>query len=277
MPLNAINFGHLYQLQMKAAGGREKPTSVWDKRAANLHNEPIESPYSRAFIANMDLTACRSLLDMGCGSGAIGLALAPQLEQVIGVDYSAGMLSAFRANAKARQLDNVLTIERAWEEDWQDIPMCDVVVASRSTAVMDMADALHKLDSKARKRVYLTNLVGGSFMSAELLTALGRKVYPQPDYIYILNILYQMGRQPRLDYIEARGRLAGTKSFAEFLAKASSSLGELTDQEQARLSDWYHAHPQRAARGGEGFKWAFISWETDAYAIKIKLPRVKQC
>lgn len=258
MTINAIDFGQLYRAHMAAAGGREKPAADWDARASSMKTLS-ESPYTKDFVACMNLEGCDSLLDMGCGTGAIGLALAPVLKQVVGVDYSAGMLAEFTNNARAMGLTNSSVMQCAWEDDWQYLPVCDLVVASRSTTVMDMADALQKLDSKARKRVYLTNLVGGSFIDPGLLQAIGRQGYSRPDYIYILNILYQMGRHPRLDYIAAKGRLAGTQDFAEFLAKATFSLGELTLDEQARMADWYYVDPERAERGGEGFKWAFIS------------------
>jgi SAM-dependent methyltransferase len=262
MTINAIDFGQLYRDHMAAAGGREKPPSAWDARAAEMNKTAGASLYTHEFTRRMNLDGCETLLDMGCGTGAIGLALAPQLKQVVGVDYSAGMLEVFTENARTAGAQNVGAIQCAWEDDWADLPVCDLVVASRSTTVMDIADALQKLDSKARRRVYLTNLVGGSFIDPGLLEAIGRKTCLIPDYIYILNILHQMGRHPRLDYIEARGRLAGTKSFEDFLAKVVVSLGELTDLEQARLSDWYYADLDRAERGGEGFKWAFVSWET---------------
>lgn len=262
MTITAIDFGALYRSHMAAAGGREKPASAWDARAAGMQKHSSASSYITDFINGMDLGNCQSLLDMGCGTGAIGLALAPQFEKVIGVDYSAGMLEVFQDNARVQGHNHTQTIQRAWEDNWDDLPQCDLVVASRSTAVMDMAGALQKLDSKALQRVYLTNLVGGSFIDRGLMKAIGRMQYPIPDYIYIVNILYQMGRHPRLDYIEARGRMAGTASFDEFLTKASFSLGELTAVEQEKMSDWYHADPERASRGGEGFRWAFVSWDT---------------
>lgn len=263
MTYTSIDFGHLYRNQMAQAGGKEKPASAWDARAEEMQNRPSDSHYTRAFIELTDTSNCNTLLDMGCGTGTIGLVLAPQMQQVIGMDYSAGMLRAFEANAREQGLGNTCTIQRAWEDSWDDTPKCDLVIASRSTTVMDMADALEKLDRTANKRVCLTNLVGGSFIDRGLVEALGRQVRSIPDYIFILNILYQMGRHPRLDYIEARGRLAGAANVDEFISKAEFSLGPLTATEKQRATDWYHTDPERAERGGEGFKWAFVSWDTN--------------
>lgn len=257
-----IDFGQLYREHMAAAGGREKPPEAWDARAAEMGRLTLDSTYTRAFVERMDLSGAATLLDVGCGSGTIALALADRMERVYGLDYSRGMLAALMENAAARQLGNVEPIRLAWEDDWSGVPACDLVVASRSSSVMDMADALAKLDAKAKRRVYLTSLVGGQFIDAGILECLGRSRPPLPDYIYILNILYRMGRQPRVDYIENDSRLADTESFDAFVRKLKQSMGELSEAERARLAAWYAADPERARRGGAPFRWAFISWDT---------------
>lgn len=256
-----IDFGALYREHMRVAGGREKPPEEWDARAPAMKEHSGDGSYVRAFLQRMDLTGCDTLLDVGCGTGAIGLALANQMKRVYGLDYSRGMLAALMENAAALGLDNVAPIRRAWEDDWSDVPVCDVVVASRSTTVMDMADALAKLDAKAKKRVYLTNMVGGRFIDAEVAELLGRVRPPLPDYIYIVNILHRMGRHPRLDYIENDNRLAGAENFDEFARKVAFSLGGLSEEERARLMAWFDADPARGRRGGAPFRWAFIAWE----------------
>lgn len=48
-----------------------------------------------------------TVLDLGCGTGAIGLALADDADQVVGRDISDGMLEAARQKAEVRGLTNV--------------------------------------------------------------------------------------------------------------------------------------------------------------------------
>lgn len=259
-----IDFGQLYRTHMAAAGGREKPPEEWDARAETMSALIGQSRYVEEFIARVDLTGCATLLDVGCGTGAIALALAPRLQRVYGLDYSTGMLEVMMRDARARGHDHVVPIRRAWEDDWSDVPACDIVTASRSTTVMDMADALAKLDAKATRRVYLTSLVGGRFIDAEVAELLGRSRPPLPDYIYIVNILYRMGRHPRLDYIENDNRLAGTEDFDAFARKIAFSHGDIDEAGRARLRRWYDADPERARRGGAPFRWAFIHWETSS-------------
>ncbi len=172
-----IDFGQLYRDHMAAAGGREKPPEAWDARAAEMGRLTLDSTYTRAFVERMDLSGAASLLDVGCGSGAIALALADRMERVYGLDYSRGMLAALMENAAARQLANVEPIRLAWEDDWSGVPACDLVVASRSSRVMDMADALAKLDAKAKQRQKLSQC------HIAVVWLLGRIIPPFADLV----------------------------------------------------------------------------------------------
>ena len=90
------------------------------------------------------------------------------------------MLHVAARRAAALKADNVHWIQRAWEEDWSDLPRCDIAVASRSTLVADMRQAMSKLNNQARLRVYTTHLVRNSFVSPAIQRAAGREVNALP-------------------------------------------------------------------------------------------------
>ncbi|THF63953.1 class I SAM-dependent methyltransferase [Pseudothauera nasutitermitis] len=259
MSLAAIDFGRLYRDHLAAAKRNPKPASVWDARAAELGRKALKSRYVDEFIGRMDLAGARTLLDVGCGPGTICLPLAGRLERVIGLDFSRGMLDALQENAAGLELDNVEALQLAWEDDWAAVPACDIVVASRSTTVADLEVALHKLNDKAKRRVYLTHLVGGRFIDDAVIEAVGRDLPALPDYIYAVNILHGMGIHPRLDYIASEGRLTGATDFDEFAAHVAWALGELSAAERERLHAWYLRQP--APSLGAPMRWAFISWD----------------
>ena len=260
MSPDRIDFAALYREHMGRAGRREKEPGDWDGRAKTMSEGIFTGAYAEEFVKRLDLSGCATLLDVGCGPGTIALTVAHRLERVYGLDYSPGMLDAFVENARQRGISNATPILRAWEDDWTDVPECDVVVASRSTQVADLAVALDKLHGHARRRVYLTHLVGGRFVDAEILEVLGRTDEPLPDYLYVVGVLHQRGIHPRLDYLEGENRLRRCRDFADCLRKVTWSLGELTPAEVERLRSYYERHADRLGRTPR--RWALVSWET---------------
>lgn len=265
MIIDDINFSQLYRDHMKQAGRVAKPASSWDSRAEKMAENCAnpQDEYLIKFLALMDLNGAKTLLDIGCGPGTICLSVANRLEHVYGLDYSRGMLNVAQRRADSQGLKNVTLIEKAWDDNWDDVPECDIVVASRSTLVADMESALKKLRSKAKMRVYTTHTVSPHFMDAKILDALGRKDAGLPNYIYPLNILHQMGIHPRLEYIHSRNCQAKTENYEEFEKSVSWSLGTLSEEEQQRLQRYYQEKKER----GEPVislirSWAFISWDT---------------
>jgi SAM-dependent methyltransferase len=259
--IDEIDFGRLYREHLAACARTPKTASAWDGRAGDAHRGQRRSHYAGAFIARMDLGDATTLLDVGCGPGTIGLPLAERLDRVYGLDFSRTMLDALLANAAARGLANVEALHLAWEDDWARVPECDIVVASRSTQVADMAAALAKLDAKARRRVYLTHRAGNRSVLPEVLALLGRRRVPPPDYIYIVNILHGMGIQPRLDYIEGDGRPLDATDCDDFVRSIAWSLGDLSAEDASQLRAWYERHKPASAFVPSPLRWAFVSWE----------------
>ncbi len=264
MSIDAIDFGQLYREHMARAARREKRTTDWDARAQDMSLGVFTGVYVEGFVARLDLTGCETLLDVGCGPGTIALTVAPRLTHVVGIDFSPGMVDAFLEQARVRGVTNASALCRAWEEPWDDVPRCDVVVASRSSQVADLEAALLKMHAHARRRVYLTHKVGGRFLDDAVYDALGRADEPLPDYIYVVNILYRHGIHPRIDYLEGENRLERVRDADDCVRRVEWSIGPLTSEEGERLRRYYD---QRGGRlGGTPMRWALISWEKGADA-----------
>ncbi len=259
MNLSDIDFAELYRRQMQLANRQEKTPEYWDGRAPAMRERLSDSQYVRQFVAALDLTDCATLLDVGCGPGTIALTVAPRLDRVYGLDYSPGMLAAFAEEARARGLTAVTPILRAWDDDWNDVPTCDVVVASRSTAVPDLEAAVLRLDSKARKRVYMSYPADGRLPGDEVRRAIGRGDASSPDYLCAVGILHHLGLHPTLGYLTTENRFARCADFGGFLAKATELLGALSPEEERRLETFFRETGDRGRQ--EATRWALFSWE----------------
>ena len=237
MSLQDIDFAERYRAHVRRAGRPERSPAYWDRRAARMRAGVFRSEYARQFVDRMRLEGCRTLLDVGCGPGTIGLSVASRLSHVYGLDYSPGMLASFAEEARARRFGHVTTILRAWEDDWTDVPVCDIVVASRATAVRDFEAVAKKLCARAHRRVYVTYPAHGHFVGDDICRYLGRSFEPLPDYLDVLGILHHLGLDPALAFIGDANRFAGLADADDFIAKVRDLVGDLTDDEAAAARD----------------------------------------
>lgn len=256
--MSAIDYARRYREEVLRSNRPEREPCYWDTRARAMSERVFQSEYAAQFIARMDLTGCETVLDVGCGPGTIGVSIASKLTHVYGLDYSEGMLAAFRDHAARRGLTNVTPILRAWDDDWSDVPVCDVVVASRATAVRDFERAALKLASKAKRRVYLTYPAHGRFIGDDIARALGRPSEPLPDSDCVLGVLHQLGLPARLDYVTDANPFDGRATFDAFAEKARALLGNLAAGDSETLREYFNAH--RDALGRQKMVWAFIQW-----------------
>ena len=217
----------------------------------------MKSAYAQDFLSRVDFSGASTLLDFACGAGALSIAAADKLERIYGYNFSPKMLEFARENAQIYGAKNIKFAQKAFEDDWSDVPACDVVFASRCLEVDDLKAALKKLLSKTKKALYITFKVGGSFVDGDILDAIGREVEQKPGFVYLLNILFQMGYLPSLGYIKAQCHGGGAKSAEEFVQKTRWMLGgELSGTEEARLAEYFNSGKYEPKR--DFMHWAFV-------------------
>lgn len=262
--LEAIDFSKLYFIQRRASSTKNKGAKAWDERASGMNEKIHVGSYNEELERKIDFSNASTLLDVGCGPGTFALRFASYVKEVFAFDFSPIMLDILRVNAQARGIDNITSLNLDIEGDWSNIPICDVVLASRCLEVDDLKKALKNLDAHAKQAVYLTFKVGKSYLSEDLLHALGKEIVPRPDYMYVLNILHSMGILATLDFIFPQEKVCCEKesNVEEFIQAIQWSLGEISEEERMRGREYFKACCTKGVTPTlRDNRWALISWK----------------
>lgn len=128
------------------------PTELFRRRGEGVLVAPPTITSERALEA---LPAGGTVLDVGVGGGAMSLPLSRRAGLIVGVDTSAGMLEAFRANAISVGVE-VRTVLGAWPDVAAEAGTADVAVAGHiAYNVEDLEGFARTLGAHARHRVLL--------------------------------------------------------------------------------------------------------------------------
>lgn len=96
----------------------------FDNVAADWESKPSRVQTAKSSVDNIkeviDLKPDFKILDYGCGTGLIGFGLSTETNEVIGMDYSAGMVEKFNVKAKELGFTNISAIQHNINE--QDLP-----------------------------------------------------------------------------------------------------------------------------------------------------------
>lgn len=261
MKYEDIDFNKLYIEQKHLSSFKTKGKEAWNKKAHSMNKRVHESIYNEQFLSLIDLSDINTILDVGCGVGNLSLKLAVNVKEVNSLDYSPVMLKILEENAKEKKIENINIINKSWYDSWDEVPSTDLVIASRSMEVKDMKEALIKLNNKANKKVVLTYKKGGSFVSKEILEVLQRDIVKKPDYIYLINILYSLGINASVEFIQSEGRSTIYTSKEKFIESVSWSIDGLTTNEINRLEKYYELLDKSKKNEKDFVYWAVISWD----------------
>jgi SAM-dependent methyltransferase len=109
----------------------EEHAARFDEKAADYDDDA--TPEYRACVSlvvdHADPDPDDVVVDLGCGTGAVGLRLAADADRVVGRDISEGMMERARRKAAERGLDDVTVGEGTFREPNYDGP-ADVVVSN---------------------------------------------------------------------------------------------------------------------------------------------------
>jgi len=198
--IHGIDWNKMWMEAMENASMRTRRgdmTEFWDKRARRFCQSIKDDERPAQIISKLDIDPKCTVLDIGAGPGTLTIPLAKIVKHVTVVEPSGGMLACLEENAANEGLENITCINRKWEDvhPGEELDEYDVVIASYSLSMMDMATALLKMNTVARQSVHLFTFAGDRMWDyTELWPKLhGEEYRAGPDYIYLYNILYQIG------------------------------------------------------------------------------------
>ncbi|CAD7288323.1 hypothetical protein LMG7974_00946 [Campylobacter majalis] len=258
--IDSIDFNELYKAQRDLSLSSVKTQDDWDKKAPSFNESALKSTYADEFLNLVNLHGVSSVLDFACGAGALSLKVAKLVDRVYAYDYSEQMLYFLNQNAKNEEIKNIKTEQKAFEDSWDEVPICDVVFASRCLEVDDLKAVVSKLISKAKRSVYMSFKVQKSFVEKEILTAINRKVQAKPNFIYLINILVGMGYLPRVEYIYSPNC---SKILCEddLMQKVQWSLNDTLNKDEIKALKEYYQSGKKAYEAP--MIWAFIAIDLD--------------
>lgn len=206
--LNACDWNEEWK-ELQKSRRRADDSAYWDKRAKTFTTKDYPGSYTDTFLNRAAILPGESVLDMGCGTGALSIPLAEQGHPVLACDFSQGMLDRMNEEISRLGIQGITSKILSWSDDWaaHGIPekSVDVAIASRSIAADDMREALLKLNSAAKRRVHITLTTGSSpRINERILTELGLQAVLGRDHLYAFNILTHEGFFPEVSYISSK-------------------------------------------------------------------------
>jgi len=208
----------------------------WEKRSPSFAEHAGKTRYPNEFLKLMRLAPDYTVLDMGCGGGALAIPLAAKVKKVTAVDFSPSMLAIIAGICSERNITNIETIFGEWDSDWDalGIGKYDIAIASRSLRAENSAPYIRKLANAARCQVFISAPEGNGPLDTKLLEFAGRDTSIKSDYRHLMDVLKGMGIRAELSFIE-ENHINRWQSFEEAAEAQKWMFFGATRQEEEKM------------------------------------------
>ena len=136
----------------------DQEAANWDQVSGRVE---VASDIAQSMIKKITLTPDMDVLDFGCGTGLLTLALQPYVRSITGVDSSPGMLDVFKTKIKEQHLSNV-------KANYLDLDKGEVLTGSYHLIVSSMTLHHIKNISPLLNQFYSILLQSGLLAIADL-------------------------------------------------------------------------------------------------------------
>ena len=251
---------------------------LWDKRADSFtkrinrvkEGEPRDKDdYISKMLDRIEVKPDWTVLDIGCGPGTLTIPLAQKTKSVTALDISSEMLKNLKFNAEKIGLNNIIYLNSSWQDAFASGQAVkhDVVVASRSLMSGDMKTALSYIITIADRAAYLTFPIIHLPFDFEVYKAIGRDKKNHPPYIYLANMLYQMGVNANVEILYSKV-VVRFSSVEDAIKHVQWRTDPFTPDEQKKLQAFleekFAAQKDSPVFTHEGKSvWALIWWRKE--------------
>ncbi len=213
-----------------------------------------------------------TLLDIGAGTGALTIPLAKKVKKVLSIEPSAGMLDYLKNAALKENLANIEFINNTWE-DAKISEQYDMVICSHALYFMpDIKKSLQRMIDVTGKYLFLMIVAhNNNDRYGDIWKIVkGTSYKPGPDYIYIYNLLRELGWHPNVEMITTTMECSDLDEAVKF---TTTHFDELEVQaKKNELRSYISQHIQQESDGmfrwKDSFKSALIMVNKENISIK---------
>jgi len=265
--ITAVDWDAVFERELARASFSAEGAAHWDKLASHMCGGGKQNRFTAETLKRLDIRPHDTVLDLGAGNGGLAIPLARRAAQVTALDISPRMLSLLQQNARDNGVANIVTLERNWQhaDIGSDVPVHDVVVASRCLPLGNLRRSVEKMIQAARRACYTVwRISSGDDFLAEACRAMGREYHPFPSYSIFYGLLCDMGVHADIQiYATAvQHRHASLEDAIGFHVRGAP----ISEKERARLK----AHLEGTLQQVDGvyqwessMRWALVWWQKE--------------
>jgi len=215
--MEEIDWNEMWKRAIEESNWKQRAGTpeFWDERVDWFEGLVRQSDRAGMIMDWIKIEPEYTVLDIGAGPGTTAIPLAKIVKGMTVVEPSRRMLARLKDNASKKNLTNITCIPKKWEdvEIGNDVEAGehDVVIASHSLVMKDIKDALIKMNDAVKHSVYIFIVAGRrDEKEGSSLWSLFNREKPalRPDYIYLYNILYQLGIYANVEIIDANHNMS---------------------------------------------------------------------
>ena len=204
-------------------------------------------------LESINLQKTERFLDIGSGPGTLGIPAAKLARDVVCVEPSLGMCTIMNERMAEENLSNVTVVRKKWEDvdlekdlKIDENGLFDVVSASYSLSMTDIAEQIRRMEKVCRGRIFLFWFAGEYEWEnkefGEFMKSLGAAdFYPGPKADLLYGALAQMGIYPNMRTYSLN--MPDEYPSADVAAEKIGQRHAVSDPaNREKLRDWINSH-----------------------------------